>query len=151
MRECDKISDVSTMYPSYAEVSRRGVINKQEYVTVPKEKWEAKHISANEKGSLEKAEQAFENAIKEFKETTSAGNISRLQSENKGLRLELQSYKNKNHSLRNELNKADKNVDEIINKVNSVLDKLPEEISNPFIKKWNEKKKSHSHDFEMEP
>lgn len=49
MREADRISQVSMMYPSEVKVTEKGFINKQKFVTVPAKMWEAKHISANEK------------------------------------------------------------------------------------------------------
>ena len=59
VREADKVSQVSMMYPAEAKVTEKGLIHKQKFVTVPAEMWEAKHISANEKGYLQKANEAL--------------------------------------------------------------------------------------------
>lgn len=74
-------SDISVMYPQYAEVSKKGLIHKQEYVTVPKEMWEAKHISANEIHALERLRNEIEDKIKEFKKSSSGERIKTLEGE----------------------------------------------------------------------
>ena len=74
-------SDISVMYPQYAEVSKKGLIHKQEYVTVPKEMWEAKHVSANEIHALERLRNEIEGKIKEFKKSSSGERIRSLEGE----------------------------------------------------------------------
>lgn len=54
VRQADKVSNVSVMYPEEAKVTEKGLIHKQKFVTVPAEMWEAKHISANEKATCRK-------------------------------------------------------------------------------------------------
>ena len=49
VREADKLSQVSMMYPSEAKITEKGVLHKKKFITVPAEMWEAKHVSANEK------------------------------------------------------------------------------------------------------
>ena len=67
------------MYPEEAKVTEKGLIHKQKYVTVPAEMWEAKHISANEKSYLQKANEALESNLQEFRSTTSSKNLGMMQ------------------------------------------------------------------------
>lgn len=74
-------SDISVMYPEYAEVTKKGLIHKQEYVTVPKEMWEAKHVSANEIHALKRQRNEIEDRIREFKKSSSGERIKILEGE----------------------------------------------------------------------
>jgi hypothetical protein len=38
---------LETCYPDYVKISKK-TFGKEEYVTVPKDKWEERHVSANE-------------------------------------------------------------------------------------------------------
>ena len=78
VREADRISQVSMMYPNEVKVTEKGFINKQKFVTVPAEMWEAKHISANEKSYLERATEKLDKNIKEFNSTTTSHKIESL-------------------------------------------------------------------------
>jgi len=70
--EAKKSSDISVMYPSYTETSTRGFgKNKKEYVTVPAEKWEEKHISANDVDYLRKMQVSLEKSITDFNRSQS--------------------------------------------------------------------------------
>lgn len=78
IKEADKISEISMMYPEEVKVTEKGLIHKQKFVTVPAEMWEAKHISANEKNYLERATQELEKTIEEFRNTVSYENLNNL-------------------------------------------------------------------------
>lgn len=57
-----KSTEISNMYPKY--VKRKKNIFGKEVVVVPKEKWEQRHISANEKSFMDKLRENFEKCIK---------------------------------------------------------------------------------------
>lgn len=99
-------SNVSVMYPQYAEVSKKGLIHKQEYVTVPKEMWEAKHVSANEIHALERLRNEIEGRIKEFKKSSSGKRMKTLEGELK-----------KSTGMNQQLNRA-------LNEANTKLQKI---------------------------
>lgn len=99
-------SDVSVMYPQYAEVSKKGLIHKQEYVTVPKEMWEAKHVSANEIHALERLRNEIEGRIKEFKKSSSGERMKTLEGE-------LKKSKGVNQQLSKALNEANTKLQKI--------------------------------------
>lgn len=99
-------SDISVMYPQYAEVSKKGLIHKQEYVTVPKEMWEAKHVSANEIHALERLRNEIEGKIKEFKKSSSGERMKTLEGE-------LKKSKGMNQQLSKALNEANTKLQKI--------------------------------------
>ena len=99
-------SDISMMYPNYAEITKRGIINRQEYVTVPKEMWEAKHVSANEINALKSQRENVEKKLKELKNSYSVEHIKTLEGE-------LKQAKGANQQLKNTLNKAVKQIERL--------------------------------------
>ena len=130
IREADKASDVSMMYPDYAQVSEKGVFNKQRFVTVPADKWEAKHVSANEKSDLQRAEEVLERRFQAWQHKASTLNATELEGELKELKKELLHVQLENQRLQRE-------DGQILDRVNRVLAKLPQEQAQAFVEAWN--------------
>ncbi|MEG0579028.1 MAG: hypothetical protein RR490_03840, partial [Niameybacter sp.] len=78
----------------------------QEYVTVPKEMWEAKHVSANEVHALERLRNEVEGKIREFKKSSSGERM-------KTLERELKKSKGMNQQLSKALNEANAKLQKI--------------------------------------
>lgn len=151
VRQADKVSDVSMMYPNEAKVTEKGLIHKQKFVTVPAEMWEAKHISANEKGYLQQATKELEKQIEAFKGTASARNIASLTKRIKELERENSSLRLENRALETRVYNAEQEADKTINKINKVLGKLPDEVADQFIEQWNKKpQRNKGFDFDIE-
>lgn len=150
VRQADDVSDVSMMYPAEAKVTERGLIHKKKFVTVPAEMWEAKHISANEKGYLQKATEALENNLQEFRNTTSSKTLSALVQRVKELEKNNDSLQSENRTLQAKLSKAEREVHKTIEKINKVLGKLPENVVSLFVKEWKAPERSRSRGFDME-
>lgn len=101
--QAKKDSEISMMYPQYAEVTKKGIIHKQEYVTVPKEMWEAKHVSANEIEALKRERAEVEEIIREMKKSPTGERIRTLEGE-------LKKTKGFNQQLNKALNEANKKL-----------------------------------------
>lgn len=127
--ESDRISDVSVMYPQYAEVSNRGLFKKEKYVTVPADKWEAKHVSANQISAIKKAEGVIEDYIQTFKNSKPFQKIEKLE-------VEIEKVREENRVLSNRLRKANSEID----CVNKIFDKYPD-IADQFFQAEKEHKK----------
>lgn len=97
----DKISDISMMYPDYAK-SKKNRFTKKETVTVPKEQWELRHISANEKNMIKQATQTFERELSHFKAGEIYEDYQKIRIENVALLQELQKTKKELESLEND-------------------------------------------------
>lgn len=147
---CDEASKISVMYPTQAKVVGKGLIHRQKFVTVPAEMWEKKHISANEKSYLRKATAEFEKVIEDFKTSATAENIAALESQIQQLSQQLWVMKKKNFELESKLKSTQKQAEQFIAKLDRVLDKLPKQVADDFIKEWNKIKKTHSKSFDME-
>lgn len=150
VRQADKVSDVSMMYPTEAKVTEKGLIHKQKFVTVPAEMWEAKHVSANEKGCLQEANKALEANLQEFRSTTSAKNLAALSQRCKELEQQNYALRSENRTLQSKLSMAEREADKTIEKVNKVLGKLPDDMADRFVKEWKAPERSRSRGFDME-
>lgn len=126
-------SDISVMYPQYAEVSKKGLIHKQEYVTVPKEMWEAKHVSANEIHALERLRNEIEGKIKEFKKSSSGERVKNLEGELK-----------KTKGINEQLAKHLRGAKEELQRVADVFKKRPD-VEKSFYQAEKELKRSKIH------
>lgn len=134
IRACDASSRVSVMYPSYAVV-KKSIFGK-ETVTVPKKKWEEKYIAANEKIYLSQATKEFEQSIAGFKMNALAENLTVLKDQIKQLEKENCFLKHENSELKNVVQREKQIVEKIIDKINSILNELPNDIVVPFVQAW---------------
>lgn len=138
VRACDKECEVSVALPEYAKVKK--TITGKEFVTVPLEKWQEKHISANEKSYLVSATRELENTIADFQKTTSAKYIRQLERKAGELENQVHSLKWDNRQLQSKIQGQDREVDKLLERVKRVLKKLPEEIEARFVAEWNKDK-----------
>lgn len=145
VRQADKVSDVSAMYPAEVKVTEKGLLHKQKFVTVPAEMWEAKHVSANEKSYLQKANEALESNLQEFRSTTSSKNLAALSQRCRELEQRNSSLSIENRSLRQSLSKAEAEADKVLDRVNRVLDKLPDTVADAFVSAWKQDKQKIQH------
>lgn len=134
VEKCDKASQVSVAVPDYAKV-KKSIFGKQT-VTVPIEKWEQKHVSANEKAYLKSATEAFEKNIREYRNTASAQYVSELEQKIGYLEREVFSLKKENVTLQNKLNSAEKETETVKDRINQVLSKMPESEAERFVRIW---------------
>lgn len=105
MEEATRKCEAHFMYPSYVEVTSKGVFNKQEYVTVPKEKWEEKFISANQISAAERQMELFERNISHMKNLEKE--ISALRQKNKELNKNYKLLKDQGQAMFDVLQKHD--------------------------------------------
>jgi len=105
----DKISDVSMMYPDWVRPNK---LNKNE-VIVPKDKWEAKHISSMEKSALKSQQKALEKQMEEFYSSTQGEYVTSLETHVQALEKENHDYKWKNLNLTSQNNELSKQVGDL--------------------------------------
>lgn len=138
LASCDASSAVSVMYPDYAVV-KKSIFGK-ETVTVPKEKWEERHISANEKSALRKAVRQFESAVDDFKLRTSGQHVADLEKRVDELSRENTALRHENRSLqalaRQKDHQAERAMNALYDKLDAVLDKLPAAAAEQFVQEW---------------
>ena len=136
---CDAASAVSVMYPDYAVV-KKSIFGK-ETVTVPKEKWEERHISAKEKSALRRAVRQFEGAVEDFRQRTSSRYVTDLEKQVEELSSENTALRHENRSLqalvRQKDHQAERAMDALYDKLDAVLDKLPAAAAEQFVQEWD--------------
>lgn len=150
VREADRLSDVSIMYPEGAKVTEKGVFNKQRLVTVPAEMWEARHISASEKDYLRKASAQLEKGLQDFRNTTTAKNLGALAQRVEALERENAALRIGNRNVNQKIGSVGRKADKILERVGKVLDRLPDGVTDAFVKEWESLDKEKSMDIEMD-
>lgn len=119
--DCNEICQTGVELPDYAKVTEKGLLKKEEFVTVPKEKWLAHHVSFQEK-------KALADLRKEIDYNMPTKVLNRIERENVDLKEENKNLKSENASLGVELKKAN----QFIKRVNQTMDTLPLDIKNAF-------------------
>lgn len=150
---CDASSAVSVMYPDYAVV-KKSLFGK-ETVTVPKEKWEERHVSANEKSALRRAVRQFEGAVDDFRQRTSGQYVTDLEKQVEELSSENTALLHENRSLqalvRQKDHQAERAMDALYDKLDAVLDKLPAAAAEQFVQEWDANEARENPEMDLGP
>lgn len=117
IEEMDNVSQITDMYPWFAEKSTKGIINKQSYVTVPADAWEAMHVSKEEKRYMKAAYVKLEENIKDFKQSADYQNLKNLEKQVADLKTE-----------NRELKKSQQELLKDIRKLERIQKHIPEEV-----------------------
>ena len=117
-----KDSEASVMYPSYATVKKKGIFKKETLVTVPIEKWEEKHVSANQINAVIQSRNAFENYIEKLKKKPKYKEVEKLLEKNQDLTQSVDMLRSENGRLRVDLN----SVRRELNSIKDFLEQYPD-------------------------
>lgn len=146
--EYNKTSDISMMYPNYVE-QKKNFLTGKETVIVPKQKWEQKHVAANEKSYLKKASIALEQRIQQFKDTVSYENLVELHEKIGSLKKDNESLKQEKRLIQDELKESNGAYNRVLKRLDTVLDNISDESKNEFVRTWNkeidQEKQRHFH------
>ena len=134
--EFDKASNISVMYPDYVE-QKKNFLTGKETVIVPKQKWEQKHVSANEKSYLKKASIALEQRIQQFKDTVSYENLVELHEKIESLKKNNESLKQEKRLIQDKLKESNGAYNRVMKRLDKVLDNISDESRSEFVKTWN--------------
>lgn len=147
VREADRISSVSVMYPPEVKV-KKGHLGQEDTVVVPKHIWEAKHVSANEKSYLRSTTEELNRELAQLRRQPAAQDIARLSRELEEMRRTLDAEHFKNLQVNSKLEQAERESAALIGKLNRVLDKLPENVRELFLQEWHEQERHRSMEME---
>ena len=100
----------------------------EEYVVVPKKKWEARHVAANEVRAVEKALAAMEKRLKDVGGSMTAKRIGELENEIKKMETESLRLRGEVHDLTRRLDASNKEI----GRVSKVFEERPE-IKEAFV------------------
>ena len=142
LNEAKKSSDISMMYPDYAKVSKK-TFGKDEFVTVPKDKWEEKHVSANEVNYIKEMQKSLEKSMYNFIKSQSGmvwhgmkEKIIALEKEVEKLSAWSTRDKTTIKDLGKQLVAKDKEHEGLIARVNRVLGKIADGAAQDFVREW---------------
>lgn len=131
------IGDVDAMmYPPEVRTISKGLIKKQEYVEVPKELWEAKWLSADAKKDLVRATEALNQAIAEFKRTSTGRRIGELEKTVRELQSDVKELSAQNQRLSVELQRRNNIDKDWTDAVNKTLSRLPRDQARRFVEEF---------------
>lgn len=129
------------------KVSKKGLIRRQNYVTVPEDTWNAVRMSRQEQDMIERAKNSIVANVREFKKTVSYENlvalsqrVNELTRQNENIVREHNALVQQNEVLSEQLRSAELKSDKIMKKVNDVLRRLPEDVARSFRDEWNGRK-----------
>lgn len=135
-------SDISMMYPDYVKVSKK-VFGNEEYITVPKDKWEDRHVSANEVSSLVSMRKSLEKSMSDFVKSQSGvhygamkDKIQNLEGEVKGLKVKIRRTEEKLESKEEQLLNKTKENENLIARINRILGKIDGDEAEKFVEAW---------------
>lgn len=136
---CAAASDVSVMYPAYA-VKKKSLFGK-ETVTVPKEMWEQRWVSANERDILQKATERFEGAVKDYRESRAVSHVDDLEEqiraltrENRNLDYQVFALQKQIGGLRKDLQRKE---EEMLSIFQQAVDFLPDDLYSQVADNYN--------------
>lgn len=107
--------------------------------TVPAEKWETQLVTRIDRDAQLHADQVFQNHIQKFKETASAQNITALEDKIGKLEGQIEGLQRENRELKVKLRLEEKSSEKLLERVQDVLDSLPEPEHEHFVQKWNQR------------
>lgn len=117
------------MYPDWAKKSEKGIINKTTYVTVPRDKWESKHMYNTEKEAIETQKEVLNDKIDQLINSDYYKMLTELKSEIKELKSENKELKSELRELENTIDKVFTKNPELEQQFNKTVDRINREIN----------------------
>lgn len=127
-----EIGSSKYLMPPKSSIKTKGVFNKEQYVEVPLKEWEARHVSANQKTCIDRAQLALDNSLRKLEQTDYAVKLSNLQFLYDQLERSNRAKDEHIRSLENELKKA-------IYQKEAFFNRIPQEHRQTFIDLWEQK------------
>ena len=112
--------------------------------TVSAEKWETQAVTRMDREAQKKADRVFAGKVEEFKKSGSGKKMAALTQRCEELEQKNKSLSMENRGLKWELDRAEKKADremgEVMDRINRVLGTFPETIIEAFVNAWNKDK-----------
>lgn len=131
LREIDKDFDLTTVKEN------RNFFGKVKSYTVPKEVWETQTITRREAEAMKQAQSKWEKKMDKLHSTSILEQNGELRQEIDVLERKIYDLQRENSTLQRKVLLAEKKADKVIDRINKVLGKLPDEVADRFIKEWD--------------
>lgn len=102
VRKIQHLSEVTEKLPSYAKIEKK-IFGSQEFVKVPKEKWQERTLSVQEFQALTEARDTFDKKVRDFRRTEYYRNFEKLAEVNQELEAEVNTLKNELNATHSKL------------------------------------------------
>lgn len=140
LREIDKDFDLTTVKEN------RNFFGKVKSYTVPKEVWETQTITRREAEAMKQAQSKWEKKMDKLHSTSILEQNGELRQEIDVLERKIYDLQRENSTLQRKVLLAEKKADKVIDRINKVLGKLPDEVADRFIKEWDTLERSRFQD-----
>lgn len=125
------------LYPDGVELKTKGLFSRKELVVAPKELWEARTLSTQTYKGLKKERAELDKAWSEYRNSSSGQALFAATEANRDLDAENLRLRKENRSLQQEMATVKQENTRLIDKINRVLNKLPQDIRQAFLKIWD--------------
>ena len=105
-------------------------------VIVSREKWETQAVTRMDRDAQLQADKIFAESIKEFKNTASARMLTALSDRVRELEQQNTLLISEKHDLIQRLDKAEREINRTIDRVNKTLKELPDNVADKFMQEW---------------
>jgi len=142
-RECDKGTYSLSYIPEDAQVYQKGLLNKQEMITMPLDEWQQTQMPYDDKQAIQVAKRKLEQSLEELTDTFTYQRIQQERNNNQQLEKQIQELElEKNYFI-----KALKNANNKIHDLENTLENIPQEIKQKYLKQQNQ---NFRKEFELE-
>lgn len=124
----------------------RNFFGKVKSYTVPKEVWETQTITRREAEAMKQAQSKWEKKMDKLHSTSILEQNGELRQEIDVLERKIYDLQRENSTLQRKVLLAEKKSDKVIDRINKVLGKLPDEVADRFIKEWDSLERSRFQD-----
>jgi len=143
LSECEKGTYSRNHIPEGAQVYNKGLLNKQEMITMPLDEWQATQMPYDDKQAIQVAKKKLEQSLEELTDTFTYQRIQQERNNNQQLEKQIQKLElEKNYFI-----KALKNANNKIHDLENTLEKIPQEIKQKYLKQQNQNVRK---EFELE-
>jgi len=142
-RECDKVTYSLSYLPKGAQVYQKGLLNKQEMITMPLDTWRQTQMSYDDKQAIQAAKRKLEKSLEELTDTFTYKQIIQEREKNQQLEKQIQELKIQNNQLAHVLENAKDDIQDL----QHTLKNIPQDVQQKYVK---EQKQNYQKDFELE-
>jgi len=143
LSECEKGTYSRNHIPASAQVYNKGLLNKQEMITMPLDTWRQTQMSYDDKQAIQAAKRKLEKSLEELTDTFTYKQIIQEREKNQQLEKQIQELKIQNNQLAHVLENAKDDIQDL----QHTLKNIPQDVQQKYVK---EQKQNYQKDFELE-
>lgn len=143
LSECDKGTYSRNYIPENAQVHQKGLLNKQEMITMPLDEWQATQIPYDEKQAIARAKHKLEQSLEELTDTFTYETIQQEREKNQQLQNQIENLKTEKYKLNHVLENKELEIAVLENRLENIPNEIQEKYQKP-------QKQNYQKGFELE-